>query len=83
MALVMTAAPSVEPISLAEAKAHLRIDASDEDSLLTSLITAGRIFVERTLSLALVALSRRLAAQRHDRVADPAVATGNDSDFIF
>ena len=54
MALVMTAAPSVEPISLAEAKAHLRIDASDEDSLLSSLITAGRIFVERTLSLALI-----------------------------
>ena len=54
MALVMTAAPSVEPISLAEAKAHLRIDASDEDALLTSLITAARMFVERTLSLALV-----------------------------
>ena len=41
MALVMTAAPSVEPISLAEAKAHLRIDASDEDALLTSLIAAA------------------------------------------
>jgi len=54
MALVMTAAPSVEPISRAEAKAHLRIDASDEDSLLSSLITAGRMFVERTLSLALI-----------------------------
>jgi gp6-like head-tail connector protein len=37
-----------------EAKAYLRIDASDEDSLLTSLITAARMFVERTLSLALI-----------------------------
>jgi uncharacterized phiE125 gp8 family phage protein len=54
MALVMTAAAAVEPISVAEAKAHLRIDASDEDSLLTSLITAARMFVERTLSLALI-----------------------------
>jgi uncharacterized phiE125 gp8 family phage protein len=54
MALVITAAPAVEPISLAETKAHLRIDASDEDSLLTSLITAARMFVERTLSLALI-----------------------------
>jgi uncharacterized phiE125 gp8 family phage protein len=54
MALVMTAAPAAEPISLAEAKAHLRIDGSDEDALLTSLITAARMVVERTLSLALV-----------------------------
>jgi uncharacterized phiE125 gp8 family phage protein len=54
MALVMTAAPAAEPISLAEAKAHLRIDADDEDALLTSLIAAARMFVERTLSLALI-----------------------------
>jgi uncharacterized phiE125 gp8 family phage protein len=54
MALVMTAAPAAEPISLAEAKAHLRIDANDEDALLGSLITAARMVVERTLSLALI-----------------------------
>jgi len=41
MALVMTAAPSAEPISLAEAKAHLRIDGNDEDALLASLIAAA------------------------------------------
>lgn len=54
MALVMTAAPAALPISLAEAKAHLRIDTSDEDQLLASLIIAARMFVERTLGLALV-----------------------------
>jgi len=54
MALVMTAAPAGEPISLAEAKAHLRIDADDEDALLTSFITAARMFLERTLGLALI-----------------------------
>jgi len=54
MAVVLTEAPAVEPISLAEAKAHLRIDAADEDALLTSLITAARMFVERTLGVALI-----------------------------
>jgi uncharacterized phiE125 gp8 family phage protein len=54
MALVMTAGPAAEPISLAEAKAHLRIDGNDEDALLASLIAAARMAVERTLSLALI-----------------------------
>jgi uncharacterized phiE125 gp8 family phage protein len=57
MAIVLTAPPAAEPISLAEAKAHLRIDADDENPMLTALIIAARMFVERTLGLALITQS--------------------------
>jgi uncharacterized phiE125 gp8 family phage protein len=36
----------IEPISLSELKSHLRVDCSDEDELLTALITAGREHIE-------------------------------------
>jgi uncharacterized phiE125 gp8 family phage protein len=47
MGLVVTVAPTTEPLSLAEAKQHLRVDSTDQDTLIQSLITAARIYCEK------------------------------------
>ncbi len=54
MATVQTSAPTVEPITLEEAKAHLRIDTADEDGLIQSLILTSRLHIEVALGLTLI-----------------------------
>jgi uncharacterized phiE125 gp8 family phage protein len=60
MSLVMTSGPTSEPITLAEVKAHLRLDGTAEDVYLGSLILTSRLQIEAALGLALIAQSWRL-----------------------
>jgi uncharacterized phiE125 gp8 family phage protein len=57
MSLILLSGPAVEPITLAEAKAHLRVDGTTEDALIASLIITSRLHIEAALGLALISQS--------------------------
>jgi uncharacterized phiE125 gp8 family phage protein len=62
MISIFISGPAVEPITLGEMKAYLRVDDDDgsQDELITGLIKAARLMVE--------AASRRILIQQHWRV---------------
>ncbi|MEO0618817.1 MAG: head-tail connector protein [Pseudomonadota bacterium] len=54
MAMLLVDAPAREPLTVAETKLHLRLDTDDDDALITSLIQAARMHLERLLGRALI-----------------------------
>ncbi len=67
MATTLLVGPIVEPITLADAKAHLRVDSSAEDALIQSLIMASRLHIEAALDLALITQTWRFQLDRWPR----------------
>lgn len=46
MSLALFTAPGTEPVTLIEAKAHLRVDSADDDTLINALIAAARQHID-------------------------------------
>ena len=54
MPLTLNTAPTIEPVTLSDAKAHLNVDWDDDDTLISNLITQGRKYVEDVTGRALI-----------------------------
>lgn len=52
--LKRTALPASEPVTLADIKAHCRIEVSTDDALVAALISAAREYIERRTGMAMV-----------------------------
>ena len=50
----VTSAPGTDAVTLVEAKAHLKVDTTDDDTLITSLITAAQKWVEGYCNVKLI-----------------------------
>ena len=54
MALKLITAPTLAAVTLAEAKAHCRVDTTDDDTLITAMITSATAAAEQILGRALL-----------------------------
>ena len=67
---VVTVQPASEPVSLAEAKIHCKVDGSDSDSELTTMIASARTLVEEYTGTKLVSQTVVLRCSCFDDFAD-------------
>jgi uncharacterized phiE125 gp8 family phage protein len=62
MSAILLTAPAIEPVTLADAKAFLRVETDADDDVIGALIAASRIHIEAQTRRAMIAQSWRLTA---------------------
>lgn len=60
----VTSQPGVEPVTLTEAKAHLRVDSTDDDAYINTLISVTRQLCESYTGLSFITQTRRVTMDR-------------------
>jgi uncharacterized phiE125 gp8 family phage protein len=60
MSSILLSGPAVEPLTLAEAKAYLRVEHDDDDDVIAALIAGARVHFEAQTRRALITQSWRL-----------------------
>ena len=60
MTAILIDPPAIEPVTLAEAKAHLRLTGTDDDDYVAAMITAARIQVETATRRVLIEQTWRI-----------------------
>lgn len=58
--LSIVQAPATEPVTLGEAKTHLRVETGDDDAYISSLVSAARMHVESLTQRALITQTLKL-----------------------
>jgi uncharacterized phiE125 gp8 family phage protein len=61
MSVFLVTPPAIEPVTLAEAKAHLRLDGDEDDDYLAAMISAARMQVETGIRRVLIDQTWRIA----------------------
>ncbi len=85
MTPLLLSGPAVEPLSLVEAKSWLKLDSSDEDQLVQSLIASARLAVEAATNRLLITQQWRLmmdaCRRRREAKAGGAFSLGGGDGF--
>lgn len=62
--LTLTSGPGSEPVTLAEAKAHIRLEHDADDSLITGLIAAARKMIEQEYGVQMINATWKMTLDR-------------------